>query len=53
MNPFFVMAIVEKISALKTEAYLRDRQARSNLAAFDAWMEASPDATPMPGDETE
>ncbi|MBZ4193448.1 MAG: hypothetical protein LAE24_03980 [Candidatus Contendobacter sp.] len=53
MNQFFVMAIAEKISALKTEAYLRDRQARSHLAAFDAWMEASPDATPMPGDETE
>ncbi|MFZ4789691.1 MAG: hypothetical protein ACOYMW_02125 [Candidatus Competibacteraceae bacterium] len=53
MNQFFVMAIAEKISALKTEAYLRDRQARSHLAAFDVWMEASPDATPMPGDETE
>jgi pyridoxine/pyridoxamine 5'-phosphate oxidase len=53
MNQFFVTAIAEKISALKTEAYFRERQARSDLAAFDAWLEASPDAAPVPGDEKE
>ena len=51
MNQFFVTAIAEKISALKTEAYFRRRQARGELAAFDAWPDASPDAAPAPGDE--
>jgi hypothetical protein len=51
MNPFFVTAIAEKVSALKTEAYFRERQARGDLAAFDAWLEASPAAAPMEGDE--
>ena len=51
MNQFFVTAIAEKISALKTEAYFRERQARGELAAFDAWLDASPDAAPAPGDE--
>jgi hypothetical protein len=51
MNQFFVMAIAEKISALKTEAYFRERQARGNLVDFDAWLDASPEAPPMGGDE--
>lgn len=51
MNQFFVAAIAEKVSALKTEAYFRERQSRGKPAAFDAWMEASPDAEPMTGDE--
>lgn len=51
MNQFFVMAIAEKVSALKTEAYFRERQARGDVAAFDAWLAASPDAPPMEGDE--
>jgi hypothetical protein len=51
MNQFFVTAIAEKISALKTEAYFRERQARGDRAAFDAWLDASPDAAPAPGDE--
>ena len=51
MNQFFVMAIAEKVSALKTEAYFRERQARSDLAGFDAWLAASPDTAPDAGDE--
>ena len=51
MNQFFVTAIAEKVSALKTEAYFRERQGRGDLAAFDRWLEASPRATPLPGDE--
>ncbi len=50
MNQFFVTAIAKKVSALKTEAYLRERQARGDLTAFDAWLAASPDAPPMVGD---
>jgi len=51
MNQFFVTAIAEKVSALKTEAYFRERQTHGNLAAFDTWLEASPDASPTAGDE--
>lgn len=51
MNQFFVAAIAEKISALKTEAYFRERQARGDMAAFDAWLAASPETPPQAGDE--
>jgi hypothetical protein len=51
MNQFFVMAIAEKVSALKTETYFRERQARGELNAFDIWLNASPDADPMVGDK--
>lgn len=46
MNQFFIMAIAEKVSALKTLAYFRERMARGDLDAFDAWMEAGPDVPP-------
>ncbi len=51
MNQFFVTAIAEKVSALKTEAYFRERQARGDLSAFDDWLAASPEAIPDAGDE--
>jgi hypothetical protein len=51
MNQFFVTAIAEKVSALKTEAYFRERLSRANMAAFDLWLAAVPSAPPMPGDE--
>jgi hypothetical protein len=52
MNRFFVTAIAEKISALKTEAYFRERQARGDLNAFDTWLVASPKTKPpLAGDE--
>jgi hypothetical protein len=51
MNQFFVTAIAEKVSALKTEAYFKERQARGELSAFDDWLAASPDAPPQLGDE--
>jgi len=51
MNQFFVMAIAEKVSALKTETYFRERQARGELDASDSWLNASPDVEPMKGDE--
>ncbi len=53
MNQFFVTAIAEKVSALKTEAYFRERQARGDLAAFDDWLDASPDKPPLRGDEAD
>ena len=51
MNQFFVTAIAEKVSALKTEAYFRERRGRGDLADFDAWLDASPDVPPVEGDE--
>lgn len=51
MNQFFVTAIAEKVSALKTEAYFRERQARGEPIAFDDWLAASPDAEPLANDE--
>ncbi|VFM98002.1 MAG: hypothetical protein BECKG1743D_GA0114223_105753 [Candidatus Kentron sp. G] len=51
MNQFFVTAIAEKMSALKTEAYFRERQARGDLPAFDDWLAASPAVAPEAGDE--
>lgn len=50
MNQLFLTAIAEKISALKTEAYFRERQQRGREAAFDAWLATVPNAAPMPGD---
>ncbi|WOP15646.1 hypothetical protein [Ottowia sp. SB7-C50] len=55
MNQLFATAIAEKLSAFKTEAFFRERANRMSeaeaLAGFDAWLAASPDAPPMPGDE--
>lgn len=51
MNQFFVTAIAEKVSALKTESYFRERMARGDDAAFDAWLDASPATPPDAGDE--
>ncbi|MDO5626141.1 MAG: hypothetical protein Q4G71_15810 [Pseudomonadota bacterium] len=54
MNQFFVAAIAEKVSALKTEAFFRERVARAAEYPGDAlaeWLAASPNVPPMPGDE--
>ena len=51
MNQSFVTAIAEKVSALKTEAYFRERRERGDLADFDAWLAASPDQEPDTEDE--
>ena len=51
MNQFFVTAIAEKISALKTASYFLERQQRGTLAGFDNWMKLSPNVAPLAGDE--
>lgn len=51
MNQFFVTAIAEKVSALKTESYFRERIARGGDTAFDTWLDASPSVPPDAGDE--
>ncbi|TSE24954.1 hypothetical protein [Tepidimonas aquatica] len=52
MNQLFLSAIAEKISALKTQAYFRERQQRGSEAVFDQWLDAVPDAPPTAGDES-
>lgn len=44
-------AIAEKVSALKTESYFRERMARGQDAAFDIWLDASPAVPADAGDE--
>jgi hypothetical protein len=39
-----------KVSALKTESFLRERAARGKNTAFDSGLEASPDVPPDTGD---
>jgi hypothetical protein len=53
MNQFFVTAIAEKVSALKTESYFRERAARGQDSAFDKWLQTTPDIAPVAGDELE
>jgi hypothetical protein len=51
MTQFFIADIAEKVSALKTKAYFRERRERGDLADCDAWLAASPDREPDAGDE--
>lgn len=51
MNQFFVAAIAEKVAALKTETYFRERSQCGDLSDFDAWLDACPDVLPVAGDE--
>jgi len=50
MNQFFVTAIAEKVAALETEAYFKERRARRELTDFDAWLAATSDVAPLAGD---
>ena len=50
MNQFFVTAIAEKVSALKTQAYFKARHEAGDLKDFDSWLSSSPDVAPDPGD---
>ena len=51
MNQFFVTAIAEKVSALKTQAFFKARHEAGNLKNFDEWLTRSPGVTPVAGDE--
>ena len=44
-------AAAEKLSALMTVEHLRQRAIRANRDDFVAFLDASPDVPPMPGDE--
>lgn len=51
MNQFLVTAAAEKLSALETVDYLRQRAERANLKDFDRLLELVPDCDPDSGDE--
>lgn len=44
-------AAAEKLSALMTTGHLRERAARGDRGALQRFLDASPDAPPLPGDE--
>lgn len=51
MNQFLITAAAEKLSALETMDYLRERADRANLQDFDRILAMVPDTDPDPGDE--
>jgi predicted transcriptional regulator len=51
MNQFLITAAAEKLSALETVDYLRERATRENLDDFDALLARVPDTSPDMGDE--
>ncbi len=51
MNQFLVTAAAEKLSALNTIDYLRQRAERADLKEFERILDSVPDVPPDPGDE--
>ncbi|GBF06946.1 hypothetical protein DAERI_110128 [Deinococcus aerius] len=50
VNQLISTAVAEKVSALLTEDYLKERAARGSWEKFDAAMALVPDAEPDPAD---
>ena len=52
LNQFINVAVAEKISALRTEDYFRERAGRADIAAAKRILKrAGKGKTPIPGDE--
>jgi uncharacterized protein (DUF1778 family) len=51
LNQFIVAAVAEKISALNTEEFFRQRAKQVNLVEFDQILAKIPARTPFLGDE--
>ncbi|OQX16465.1 MAG: CopG family transcriptional regulator [Desulfobulbaceae bacterium A2] len=51
VNHLISTAVAEKISALATETYLKQRAAQGSRKDFEHIMARVPDASPDPGDE--
>lgn len=51
VNQFVMSAVVEKISALTAETYLRARANRADPSAFRTILDKVPKRTPVSGDE--
>lgn len=50
VNQLISTAVAEKVSALLTEDYLKERAARGSWEKFDAALSLVPDAEPDPAD---
>ena len=51
LNQFINIAVAEKLAALRTARYFKERAQRANLDAFDQFLEMAGDEPPRPGDE--
>lgn len=51
MNQFFVVAIAEKIAALKTEQYFKEKAKGADVQRYFEVLEKIKDVPPMPVDE--
>ena len=51
LNQFIVMALAEKVSALKTEAFFRERAERANHEKALGILDSVKELPPIPGDE--
>ena len=51
INQFVTTAVAEKVSALETARFFRDRRARADFRAFDRIMKRRGGKPPRPGDE--
>jgi hypothetical protein len=50
LNQFINVAVAEKLSALETEAFFRNRAARGNRRVFLEFLDAAGDEPPRDGD---
>jgi hypothetical protein len=53
LNQFISMAVAEKISALETEEFFRERAKRANLKMFEEILYRQGGEAPREGDEVE
>jgi hypothetical protein len=51
LNQFIVMALAEKVSALKTEMFFRERAERANPEKALSILDSVKKLPPIPGDE--
>ena len=51
LNQFINVAVTEKLAALRTARYFKERRSRANLDVFEHFMETAGDEPPRPGDE--
>ncbi len=51
INQFISSAVAEKISAIMTDDYLKDRAGRARKKDLKSILDKVPDRKPLPGDE--
>jgi hypothetical protein len=53
LNQFINVAVAEKLAALRTERYFRERAEHADLTAFDRFLAEAGDEPPREGDEVD